>query len=86
MDERNGANSAMRSAIAQSKLLTDYLCSVHPEKVDLHFIENHLRSLFQFACSARSEATNRFDNCDWPGEPLVCLGSEMALAAALSEV
>jgi hypothetical protein len=75
MEERSGANSAMLSAIAQSKILTEYLSGVDVEAMDLHFIENHLRSLFQFACSARSEATNSYGVCAWP-PAMLCATAE----------
>jgi hypothetical protein len=59
-----GSNAAMQSAIAQSRILTEYLCGVDAESVDLRFVENHLKSLYQFACSAKSEARTCHGECD----------------------
>jgi hypothetical protein len=56
LQDCTGAHAAMRSAVAQARILAEYLNVVEAEEVDLRFVDNHIRSLYQFASTARNQA------------------------------
>jgi hypothetical protein len=65
LQDCTGARAAMRSAVAQARILAEYLDDVDAGALDLRFVDNHIRSLLQFASSARSQAVSGYEHQGW---------------------